>query len=218
MSAVPSFRENESQLPEISEAAQISLRSIPLPLVLHLPKRLTDHELLQFCAANEPLRIERTAEGDIVVMTPVGGKTGNKEGYLFRELDLWVEREGRGIAFNSNTGFILPDGAMRLPDLAWLSSGKWQALTGKQQEGFIPACPEFVVELRSPSDRASLVEERMEFWMEQGALLGWLIDPQRQLAMVYRPAREPEILLKPEFLDGEGVLTGFRLKMQRFWE
>jgi Uma2 family endonuclease len=217
MSAVPSPRENESRLSEIPEAAKLSLRSIPLPLVLHLPKRLSDYELLQFCAANEPLRIERTAEGDIVVMTPAGGKTGNKEGYIFRELDLWVEREGKGIAFNSNTGFALPNGAMRLPDAAWLSDEKWQSLTSRQQEGFIPVCPEFVVELRSPSDRASQVEERMEFWIEQGALLGWLIDPQRQLAMIYRPGREPETLLKPELLDGEGIIAGFRLKMQRFW-
>jgi Uma2 family endonuclease len=218
MSAVPTIRENESRLPEVPEAAKLFLRSVPLPLLLRLPKRLSDNELLLFCAANEPLRIERTAEGDLVVMTPAGGKTGNKEGYLFRELDLWIEREGKGIAFNSNTGFVLPDGAMRLPDLAWLSDEKWQALTGKQQEGFIPACPEFVVELRSPSDRASLVEERMEFWIDQGTLLGWLIDPQRQLAMIYRSGQEPKTLLKPEFLEGEGVVAGFRLKMQRFWE
>jgi Uma2 family endonuclease len=179
---------------------------------------LSDQELLLFCAANEPLRIEHTAQGDLVVMTPAGGKTGNKEGYLFRELDLWVEREGKGIAFNSNTGFLLPDGSMRVPDAAWLSDEKWRALTGKQQDGFVPACPEFVVELRSPSDRASQVEERMEFWIDKGALSGWLIDPQRQMAMIYRPAVEPETLLKPEFLEGEGPVAGFRLKMQRFWE
>jgi len=218
MSAVPTVRRNASRLPEISGNAKLSLCSLPFPLLLRLPKRLSDHELLQFCAANEPLRIERTAEGDLIVMTPAGGKTGNKEGYIFRELDLWVEREGKGIAFNSNTGFLLQDGAMRLPDAAWLSDEKWRALTGKEQEGFVPACPEFVVELRSPSDRASQVEERMEFWIEKGALLGWLIDPQRQLAMIYRPGCEPETLLKPELLDGEGLMHGFRLKMQRFWD
>jgi Uma2 family endonuclease len=128
-----------------------------------------------------------------------------------------VEREGKGIAFNSNTGFLLPDGSMRLPDAAWLSSEKWQALTDKQQEGFVPACPEFVVELRSPSDRASQVEGRMELWIEQGAQLGWMIDPQRRLAMIYRSGQEPETLLAPEYLEGSGPVEGFRLAMERFW-
>jgi Uma2 family endonuclease len=218
MSAIPSLQGERPQLPVALEAASISLHSVSFPLVIHPPRRLSDQELLLFCAANEPLRIEHTAQGDLVVMTPAGGKTGNKEGYLFRELDLWVEREGKGIAFNSNTGFLLPDGSMRVPDAAWLSDEKWRALTGKQQDGFVPACPEFVVELRSPSDRASQVEERMEFWIDKGALSGWLIDPQRQMAMIYRPAVEPETLLKPEFLEGEGPVAGFRLKMQRFWE
>lgn len=218
MSAVPSLWENEPQHSDDSTVGSISLSSVPLPLVLRLPKQLSDEELQHFCAANEPLRIERTKEGDLVVMTPAGGKTGNKEGYIFRELDFWVEREGKGIAFNSNTGFILPDGTMRLPDAAWLSDGQWQALTGKEQDGFVPARPEFIVELRSPSDRVSQIEERMEFWMEQGVLLGWLIDPQRKLAMIYRPGQESETILAPEFLEGEGPIVGFRLKMQRFWE
>jgi Uma2 family endonuclease len=217
MPAIPLLQGEGPQLPVALDAASISLHSVSFPLVIHPPRRLSDQEFLLFCAANEPLRIEHTAQGDLVVMTPAGGKTGNKEGYLFRELDLWVEREGKGIAFNSNTGFLLPDGSMRLPDAAWLSENKWQALTGKQQEGFVPACPEFVVELRSPSDRVSRVEERMEFWIENGAHLGWLIDPQRKLAMVYQPQQEPETLLSPQYLEGSGPVAGFRLAMERFW-
>ena len=217
MSAIPSIREAGKELAAALGATSLSLDSVSLPLVLHPPKRLTHQELASFCAANELLRIEHTAEGDLIVMTPAGGKTGNKEGHLFRELDLWVERAGKGIAFNSNTGFLLPDGSMRLPDAAWLSSEKWQALTDKQQEGFVPACPEFVVELRSPSDRVSQVEGRMELWIEQGAQLGWLIDPQRRLAMIYRSEQEPETLLAPEYLEGSGPVEGFRLAMERFW-
>ncbi len=218
MSTIPVAREAKLQPIEISDRVTISLSDVLLPVVLHPAKRFSDEELLEFCAANEVLRIERTAEGDLVVMTPAGGRTSNREGYIFRELDLWVEREAKGIAFNSNGGFLFPDGTMRSPDAAWLSSGQWNLLTKKQQEGFLPVCPEFVVELRSPGDRASQVEARLEFWMSRGVQLGWLIDPQRRLVMIYRSGQEPDTLLRPEFLDGEGPVAGFRLKMQRFWE
>ncbi len=217
MSAIPLLKQNAVPVSTAPQTVRLSLDALPFPLVIRLPKRMSGEELLQFCAANELLRIEHTADGDLVVMTPAGGKTGNKEGYLIRELDLWAERDGKGIAFNSNTGFLLPDGSMRLPDAAWLSAARWESLTGKQQEGFVPGCPEFAVELRSPSDRVSQVEGRMEFWIENGAVLGWLIDPQRKLAMVYRPGQEPETLLKPECLEGEGPVAGFRLAMERFW-
>lgn len=218
MSAAPVIWEGESQTVDNAEYASIFLSSVSFPLVLRPAKRLNDEELLRFCAANEFLRIERTAEGDLIVMTPAGSRTSNKEGYIFRELDLWVEREKKGIAFNSNIGVAFSDGNMRMPDAAWLSGPQWEVLTEKQRDGFLPVCPEFVVELRSCTDRASAVEAKMEFWMSRGAQLGWLIDPQRKLAMIYRSGREPETLLNPEFLAGEGPIAGFRLKMQRFWE
>ena len=187
----------------------------PIKIIPATP--LSDEQLVAFSRANESYRIERNACGEIVMMTPAGGKTGNREGYIFRELDFWAEREGTGIAFNSNTGFVFPEGEMRLPDAAWLSIERWSELTPKQQEGFVPACPEFVVELRSPSDRVPPLEERMEFWKSKGVQLGWLIDPQRKLAVIYRANGKPETLLQPEFLDGEGPVAGFRLKMERFW-
>jgi Uma2 family endonuclease len=107
---------------------------------------------------------------------------------------------------------------MRAPDGAWTSKLRFEALDEATQERFLPFCPEFVVELRSPSDRASRVEAKMEYWTTKGAQLGWLVDPQRKLVMIYRPGQEPETLMRPEFLEGEGPIAGFRLKMQRFWE
>jgi Uma2 family endonuclease len=194
------------------------LRSVSFPVILRPPRPLRDDELLEFCAANDPLRIERNPAGELIVMTPAGGKTSNLEGYLFRELDIWTEQKGHGIAFNSNGGFSLPDGSVRAPDAAWLSADKWDSLTPDQQSKFIPFCPEFIVELRSPSDSLTELEQKMSDWMSNGSQLAWLIDPLRKLAVIYRPGREPETLLQPEFLHGEGPVAGFALKMQRLWE
>jgi Uma2 family endonuclease len=218
MSAVSVVWEGESHPELIADHGAILLPSAFFPLVLRPSRRFSDEEFLRFCAANELLRIEQTAEGELIVMTPAGNRTGNKEGYIFREIDFWVEQEKKGIALNSNIAVSFPDGNIRMPDAAWLSSEKWNGLTEKQKDGFLPVCPEFIVELRSPSDRASQIEAKMEFWMEKGAQLGWLIDPKRKLAMIYRAGQEPETRLQPETLEGEGPITGFSLRMQRFWE
>jgi Uma2 family endonuclease len=218
MSAAPIAWEGTSRSLEDAEEAKIQLSGVSFPFLLRLPQPLDDDALLRFCSVNHSLRFERTGEGDLIVMTPAGGKTGNKEGYLFRELDLWVEQQGKGIAFNSNTGFSLPDGAVRAPDAAWLSDDRWNSLTDAQREKYLPVCPEFVVELGSPTYRVRGLEERLDDWMSRGVLLAWLIDPQRQLAVVYRQQREPETLSRPEFLTGEGPIEGFSLKMQRLWD
>jgi len=211
--AAAGYRADQMAIP-----TDILLRSISFPLLLRTPRRLNDDQLLEFCAANDLLRIERNPAGELIVMTPAGGKTGNAELYIARELDFWVEQQGRGIAFNSNTGFSLPDGSVRAPDAAWLSSHKWQSLTADEQGKFLPFCPEFIVELRSPSDSITELELKMADWMTNGAQLAWLIDPLRKLAMIYRPGQEPETLLQPETLNGEGPIAGFTLKMRRLWE
>jgi len=219
MSANPALRPTEaSGTDEIPASPDILLRSLSFPVVLRTPKRLSDDQLLEFCAANDWLRIERNPAGELIVMTPTGAKTGNAELYIGRELDLWVEQTQRGIAFNSNTGFSLPDGSVRSPDAAWLSSQKWRSLSLEQQSKFLPFSPEFVIELRSPSDSLSDLEQKMSDWLANGAQLAWLIDPLRKLAMIYRPGHEPEALPQPEFLRGEGPVEGFALKMQRLWE
>ncbi len=219
MSAIPAIHlDPESRAEGLAPVIGVNFRAVAFPLIVRTARRLSDDELLELRGSNDGVRIERTAAGDLLMMTPVGGRTGNQEGYLFRELDLWVEREGRGIAFSSNTGFSLPDGSMRAPDAAWLSTQKWERLDLEQRRKYIPFCPEFVIELRSPTDRVPDMDSRMREWLAIGAELGWMIDPIRKLAMVYRPEREPETLLRPEYLEGEGPVAGFRLRMQRLWE
>lgn len=203
---------------EFADRGAFLIRSISFPVVLRPSRPFSNDELLEFCAANDSLRIERTPTGELVVMTPAGGKTSNREGYLSRELDLWAERDGRGIAFNANGGFSLPDGSVRAADAAWLSSEKWRSLTAEQQRKFPPFCPEFVIELRSPSDSIAEIEAKMSDWILNGARLGWFIDPERRLAVIYRPGREPETAHQPEFLHGEDPVAGFTLKMLRLWE
>jgi len=179
--------------------------------------RLSDDEFIAFCQANEPYQFETNERGEIVMMTPMGGEGGNLEGYVFRELDYWVERSGKGYAFNASVCFRLPDRSRRMPDAAWVPLEKWNALSRDEKRKFPPFCPDFVVELRSESDRASAVERKMGMWMANGAQLAWLIDPIRKLAIIYRPGQKPETKLRPDFLDGEGPVDGFRLKMERFW-
>ncbi|HEX3660783.1 MAG TPA: Uma2 family endonuclease [Acidobacteriaceae bacterium] len=218
MSAQPSLQPNQFFRADEVASSGILLRSVSFPLILRPSRPLNDDQLLEFCAANDSLRIERNAAGELIVMTPAGGTTSNLEGYLFRELDLFVEREGRGVAFNSNGGFSLRDGSVRAPDAAWVSSENWNRLSREERAKFLPFCPEFVIELRSPSDSLSDLEQKMADWLANGAQLAWLIDPQRKLAVIYRPGQEPETRLQPEFLHGEGPVAGFALKMQRLWE
>jgi len=189
--------------------------TLPAKVVPSAP--LSDDDFLSFARASEPYRIEMNAEGEIIVMTPTGAEGGNLEGYIFRELDFWVERAGNGFAVNSNTAFRLPDKSIRIPDAAWISPERWDSLSKEQKKKFPPFCPDFVVELRSESDRAKTLERKMNVWMANGAHLAWLIDPIRKLAKVYRPGVKSETLIQPEFLDGEGPVGGFRLKMERFW-
>jgi Uma2 family endonuclease len=202
---------------ETARPGELLIRSISFPFFLRPSRPISDDALLEFCAANDSLRIERNPAGELVVMTPAGGKTGKAELYIGRELDNWVEING-GDAFGSNTGFSLPDGSVRAPDAAWLSPEKWNSLTPEEQRRFVPFCPEFVIELRSPSDSIAELETKMTEWIANGAQLAWLIDPLRKLAVIYRPGREPETLLQPDFLHGEGPIAGFALKMQRLWD
>ena len=153
-------------------------------------------------------------------MTPAGPDTSRLNMILASELMVWARQDGRGTVFGPDLGVRFADKTLRAPDAAWLSVELWDPAKskGKKARGYLPICPEFIVELRSPSDRASKIEAKMEFWMSRGALLGWLIDPRRKLAMIYRPGQEPETLLQPEFIDGDGPIQGFRLEMAEFWK
>lgn len=182
-----------------------------------LRHRMTDDEFFAFCQANRGLRIERTSEGDLIVMSPSGGRTGNRNLKLGARLENWAEANGNGLAFDSSTGFILPNGAERSPDLAWVRRSRWDQLTAKQQESFPPLCPDFVVELRSPTDDPENLLAKMDEYVANGAQLGWLIDPFEKKVHVYRPGEAVEVLDNPGSISGGPLLPGFSLDLALVW-
>lgn len=195
----------------------LSLLDLPLPIEIAPGAPLSDEEIVAFAPANEPYRIEQNAKGEIIVMTPVGGETSSWEAYLSYALTRCAIETGKGISFSPSAGFRLPDTTLLSPDASWIATDRWESLDKQQQRGFTPVCPDFLIELRSPNDSAFAAEEKIDQWMANGAQLAWLIDPVRKLAIIYRPGQQPELTTKPEVLEGEGPVAGFRLEMERFW-
>src|SRR5438093_4430665 len=194
------------------------IESPPLLLHLHPAIQMTEDQFFDFCRINRDLRIERTARGDIVIMTPAGGGTGARNSELNLQLMLWAKKDGRGVAFDSSTGFTLPNGATRSPDAAWVQHVRLTSLTTEQKEKFLPLCPEFVVELRSPSDPLSMLQEKMQEYIDNGTQLGWLIDPTGRKVYVYRPGADVEYLLSPTEVSADPILSGFVLSLVEIWE
>lgn len=195
--------------------------SVPAPVVVHFePSKLlmNDEEFFRFCQLNPELRIERTSGGDILVIAPSGGKTGRRNARLTAAFVNWAEKDGSGQFFDSSTEFILPNGAGRAPDLSWIRNDRWFALTEKQQEQFPPLCPNFIVELRSPTDRLETLRAKMKEYAANGAELGWLIDPRERKVHIFRPGLEPEVLDNPQQVSGEPLLKGFVLDVQVLWD
>src|SRR5262249_48330694 len=168
----------------------------------------------QLGRANPDLRLERTARGDLVIMPPAGTDSGGRNLEISVQLALWNKRNGQGRAFDSSTGFTLPSGAIRSPDSSWVALDRWNALTAEQKEGFAPICPDFVVELRSPTDSRRTLRAKLREYIAAGARLGWLIDRKRREVEVYRPARKVEVLKDPKTLPGDDVLPGFTLDLK----
>jgi Uma2 family endonuclease len=195
-----------------------ALAEMPLPLRFRPTTPMSDDELMRFCAANDFLRVERDANGEILVMTPAGSKTSSMNSRITRLLDEWAEADGRGIAFDSNGGFNLPDGSMRSADAAWVALSRWEALTEAEQARYAPLSPDFILELRSPSDNLPALKEKMEQWMANGVQLGWLLDPENKTIFIYRPDEQPEILSHPTSVQGSGSIAGFELVMARIWD
>ena len=190
------------------------------PLVLHLRPaiEMTAEEFFEFCQLNRDVRVERTAEGDLIVMPPTFAKTGARNAEITAQLQLWTKRDRSGVAFDSSTGFTLPNGATRSPGAAWVKRTRLARLTPEQKEKFLPLCPDFVVELRSPSDPLKLVQSKMREYIANGARLGWLIDPLERRAYVYRRRRAVKRLDRPASLSAEPVLPGFVLDLSPIWE
>ncbi len=199
---------------------QIALPSSPIPLSLEMGSalRLGDDELFELCARNPELRIERTAEGDLIVMTPAGGTSGHRNARLTSALFVWAESHSEWIAFDSSTGFVLPNRAMRAPDASCVPRSRLDEVPPQARDRFLPLCPDFVIELRSPSDRLRDVAAKMEEYRDTGARLGWLIDPLEKRVHVYRPGCDVEILQQPERISGDPELPGFVLELTPIWQ
>ncbi|WP_375509418.1 Uma2 family endonuclease [uncultured Nostoc sp.] len=189
------------------------------PLTVNFPSlvQMTNEQFYEFCQANGDLRIERTANGEVIIMPPAFSDTGNRNFNIAAQLGNWTEQDGTGIGFDSSTGFTLPNGAMRSPDASWIELERWNALTDAQKASFAPICPSFVIELRSSSDRLIKLQDKMQEYIDNGASLGWLIDRQNRKVYIYRPNREVEILDNPEAVTGNPELPGFILRMGKIW-
>lgn len=181
-------------------------------------KRISDKDFEEFCRENPELKVEQNATGEIIVMPPTGGTTGNRNYSLIIDFGNWDRRNKKGKGFDSSTVFVLPNGAKRSPDLAWIKIERWNALTKEQQDKFPPLCPDFVVELRSQTDSLKTLQAKMREYIENGAQLGWLIDPTKRKVYVYRPNEEVEILNEPEEISGEPLLPKFTLELKDFWD
>jgi Uma2 family endonuclease len=187
--------------------------TITLPPTLELKIDLTDEQFFQLCQNNRDLQFERTASGELLIMPPTGGETGNRNIELSYQLQAWSRQNNLGKALDSSSGFKLPNGADRSPDASWVRRDCWDALTPEQREKFLPLCPDFAVELRSPSDSIQKTQEKMQEYIDNGARLGWLIDRKNKRVEIYRPGRDIEIIENPTALSGEDVLPGFVLDL-----
>ncbi|CAN5746364.1 Uma2 family endonuclease [soil metagenome] len=190
------------------------------PMVLHTRPALEmdEEQFFEFCRINQDWRIERTAEGDLEIMPPTGRETSNRNANLTMQVGIWTRRDGTGVTFDSNGGFILPNGAMRSTDASWVRRGRLTNLTVEQKQRFLPLCPDFVIELRSPSDPLPPLEAKMREYLENGARLGWLLDPEERKAHVYRSEEDARILENQQKVSGDPILQGFVLDLRPIWQ
>ena len=193
---------------------------------LYLPPRLvlriqglevTDEQLTTLTAENHDLQWELTAKGELVVMPPTGSHGGWQEGQLFYEIAAWAKLDGTGIALGPSAGFRLPNGALVASDVAWMPRQKWEEAIKDDKQTFAEVCPDFVLELRSRSDTLVSLQGKMEEYIENGAQLGWLVDPVQKRVHVYRPGAAAEVLEDPATVSGEPVLPGFELDLREIW-
>jgi Uma2 family endonuclease len=195
----------------------IQTESVPLTVNLPMQLEMTTAEFYEFCQANRDLRIERSANGEVIIMPPAFSDTGNRNVKIVQQLANWADENGTGEVFDSSSGFTLPNGATRSPDAAWIRQERWNRLAEEEKASFAPICPDFVVELKSSSDTLSSLKTKMEEYIANGALLGFLIERKPRQVHVYRPNQEPEILENPDAVSGDPELPEFVLQMARIW-
>jgi Uma2 family endonuclease len=188
------------------------------PVILN-PRRvpMTDDEFVAFCQQYEDCSVECTAEGEIIIMPPTYAVTGEQNSEIIAQLVMWAKKDRCGRVCDSSTGFRLPNGARRSPDASWIRKDRVAVLPKEQQEGFLHLCPDFVVELRSSTDRINRLKPKMEEYMANGAELGWLIGPKKRTVWIYRPGGAVECIVNPERIAGEGPVAGFVLELAGIW-
>lgn len=180
--------------------------------------KLSDDQFYELCRKNSDVKFERNAKGELIIMSPTGGETGYCNAEITSDFVFWNRRTKLGKVFDSSTGFKLPNGADRSPDVAWIKQERWDTLTPAQKEKFPPIAPDFALELMSPSDTLQKIQEKMQEYMENQVKLGWLIDRKTRRVEIYRLGKEVEVLESPQELSGEDVLPGFILNLQTVFQ
>jgi len=179
--------------------------------------QVTHREFERLCAEYPDLRLELTSSGELIVMPPAGHQTGVRNFNLTAQLGAWTKKDGTGVGGDSSAGYTLPNGAIRSPDVSWVRREKFERLSDRQKQGFPPMCPDFVVELRSPTDNLLPLQNKMGEYLTNGVSLGWLIDPLKRRVYVYRAGEEVVVLENPAVVSGEPLLPGFELQMEEIW-
>jgi Uma2 family endonuclease len=195
------------------------IQTASVSLMVNFPaiKSMDIEQFYEFCQANRDLRIERTASGEVIITPPAFSDTGNRNIKIVQQLANWADYDTTGETFDSSAGFTLPNGATRSPDASWIKLERWNALSEEQQASFAPICPDFVIELRSRSDTLRSLQDKMQEYIDNGTLLGFLIDCKIRKVHIYRPNQEPEILDNPEVVSAAPELPGFILRMATIW-
>lgn len=191
--------------------------TMPTIIKLHPLIQMSDDQFFEFCQINSDYRFERTAKGELIVSSPTGSESGERNFNLTVQFGVWVQQDGSGVGFDSSTGFTLPNGAVRSPDVAWIRRSRWDAIPPEQRKKFAPICPDFVVELRSETDDLTTLQTKMQEYIANGAMLGWLIDPFVQQVYVYSPNAPVQKLENPTALKGDPTLSGFVLDLSKVW-
>ncbi len=193
--------------------------TLPYRLVLNVrPLEMTEDQFLKLCSENGDLRLELTAEKELIIMPPVFSEGGLQEQELSLQVGIWAKQDGTGRVFSPSTGFTLPNGAVRSPDVSWILLSRWEGLSAEDRNGFASICPDFVIELRSVSDGLSAVQRKMLEYMENGVRLGLLVDPQNRRVHVYRSGQPVEILEEPATVSADPVLPSFVLDLSVIWQ
>ena len=189
------------------------------PIIIQLSPtvEMTNEQFFDFCHLNRDYRFEKTAQGQLIIMSPTGSETGNRNFNLTVQLGIWAEKDKTGIGYDSSTGFHLPNGANLSPDAAWMRLEKWQKIDEIERKKFATVCPDFVVEIRSPSDNLERLQNKLQEYLENGAQLGWLIDRKQRKVYIYRSNQPVECLDNPNVVQGEGLVSSFQLNMSKIW-